>query len=167
MQANTANFVATKTLVKIHDRYRNPFPPDPTEHRAFRQWRAWWQRCREHQHQQSGGQRPSWIHRVYKLRSVLAPTKSHVINVPDKSVDLDGVDVIELLQSLLDLSLVGLDIDDEYQGVVLLDFLHGTLGVERVLDDLVLIEARLVGDGLSWVLWLARKLEGLGAVEGG
>jgi hypothetical protein len=36
-----------------------------------------------------------------------------------------------------------------------------------MLDDFVLIETRLMRNRLSWVLWLARKLEGLGAVEGG
>ncbi len=87
-------------------------------------------------------------------------------SIPDKGVDLDGVNVVKLLQCLLDLSLVGLDIDDEDEGVVLLNLLHGTLGVERVLDDLVLIETRLMRNGLSWVFWLAGKLEGLGAVEG-
>jgi hypothetical protein len=65
------------------------------------------------------------------------------------------------------LSLVGLDINNENQGVVLLNLLHGALSVERVLDDLVLIETRLVRDGLAWVFWLAGELESLGAVEGG
>lgn len=90
-----------------------------------------------------------------------------VDNLPDKGVDLDGVDIIELLQGLLDLSLVGLDVDDEYQGVVLLNLLHGTLSVEGVLNDLVLIKTRLVRNRLSWVFWLAGELEGLGSVEGG
>jgi hypothetical protein len=65
------------------------------------------------------------------------------------------------------LSLVGLDIDNEDEGVVLLNLLHRTLGVKGVDDDLVLIETRLVRDGLARVLGGARELEGLGAVEGG
>jgi hypothetical protein len=64
------------------------------------------------------------------------------------------------------LSLVCLDIDDENQGVVLLNLLHGTLGIERVDDDLVLIETRLVRNGLSWVFGRTRELEGLGSMEG-
>jgi hypothetical protein len=84
----------------------------------------------------------------------------------DQGVDLDGVDVVELLESLLDLTLVGLDVDDEDEGVVLLDLLHGALGVERVDDDLVLIEARSVWDALAWVLWRAGQDQGLWAVEG-
>jgi len=85
----------------------------------------------------------------------------------DQGVDLDGVDVIELLKSLLDLGLVGLDIDDEDEGVLLLDLLQGTLGVERVDDDLVLIETGLVRNRLARVLGSPRQLKSLGAVEGG
>ena len=86
-------------------------------------------------------------------------------DIPDKGVDLDRVNIIELLQRLLDLSLVCLDIDDENQGVVLLNLLHGTLGVERVDDDLVLIEARLMRNGLSWIFGSTGELESLGSVE--
>lgn len=85
----------------------------------------------------------------------------------DQGVDLDGVDVVELLEGLLDLGLVGLDVDDEDQGVVLLNLLHGGLGVEGVDDDLVLVEAGLVRDRLAGVLGSARNDEGLGAVERG
>jgi len=35
------------------------------------------------------------------------------LHVPDKGVDFDGIDIIKLLQSLFDLSLVGLDINNE------------------------------------------------------
>jgi hypothetical protein len=87
-------------------------------------------------------------------------------NLPDQSVDLDSVNVIELLKSLLDLSLVGLDIDNEDKGVVLLNLLHGALRVERVNDDLVLIESGLVRDRLARVLGSARQLKSLGKVEG-
>lgn len=90
-----------------------------------------------------------------------------VVALPDEGVDLDGVDVVELLKSLLDLSLVGLGVDDEDKGVVLLNLLHGALGVERVDDDLVLVETGLMGHTLAGVLGRARELEGLGAVEGG
>jgi hypothetical protein len=49
---------------------------------------------------------------------------------------------------------------------VLLNLLHGALGVERVDDDLVLVETGQVGDRLAGDLGRARELEGLGAVEG-
>lgn len=87
--------------------------------------------------------------------------------VPDEGVDLDGVNVVQLLQSLLDLALVGLDIDDEDKGVVLLDLLHGALGVEGVQDDVVGIHAGVTGDRDTGVLGGPRELQGLGAVEGG
>lgn len=87
--------------------------------------------------------------------------------IPDKRVDLDGVNIVQLLQGLLDLALVGLDIDDEDQGVVLLNLLHGALGVQRVEDDLGSVELGSTGNRYTGVLRRPRELEGLGAVEGG
>lgn len=87
--------------------------------------------------------------------------------LPDQSVDLDGIDVVQLLQSELDLGLVGLDVDNEDKSVVLLHLLHGALSVERVDDDLVLIQAGLVRDRFSGVFWSARDNEGLRLVERG
>jgi hypothetical protein len=98
--------------------------------------------------------------------SVTVQTLTQRGSIPDEGVDLDGVNVVELLQGLLDLSLVGQSVDDEDQGVVLLDLLHGALGVERVDDDLVGIEMGLRGHRLARVLGLTRELEGLGLVEG-
>lgn len=63
------------------------------------------------------------------------------------------------------MTLVGLDVNDEDESVVLLNLLHRTLGVERVDDNLVLVEADIVGDRLAVVLGRARELKGLGAVE--
>lgn len=88
-------------------------------------------------------------------------------NIPDQGVDLDGVNIVQLLKSHLDLALVGLDVDDEDQGVVLLDLLHGALGVQGVQDDLVEVESGGMRDGDAGVLGGPRQLEGLGAVEGG
>jgi len=85
----------------------------------------------------------------------------------DQGVDLEAVNVVKLLEGKLDLSLVGLDINDEDEGVVLLHLLHGALSVERVDDNLVLIETRLVGDRSTRVLGSTAGDQGLGAVEGG
>lgn len=93
--------------------------------------------------------------------------KQKKIVVPDQSIDLDGVNVIELLQRSLDLALVGLDIDNEDKGVVLFDLLHGALRVERVDDDLVMVEASLMRDRLAGVFGRPRQLESLGEVECG
>lgn len=88
-------------------------------------------------------------------------------NIPDQGVDLDGVNVVELLEGQLDLGLVGLDVDNEDEGVVLLHLLHGALGVERVDDDLVLIETGQVVDGLAGEARSAGQDQSLGAVERG
>jgi len=87
------------------------------------------------------------------------------VNVPDEGVDLDGIDIIQLLEGLLDLPLVRLDVDNEDKGVVLLNLLHRALSVERVDDDLAGIETRLMRDALARVLGCPRQSEGLGAVE--
>ena len=87
--------------------------------------------------------------------------------IPDESVDLDAVNVIKLLQSHLDLTLVGLDIDNEDQGVVLLNLLHRALRVQREENDLLGIETGLARDRTARVLGRPGELEGLGAMEGG
>ena len=68
---------------------------------------------------------------------------------------LGDVDIVQLLDGGLDLVLVGLDVADEDEGVVVLDLLHGGLGGQGVLDDVVGI-LRLKGEGrmkdgkISW-----------------
>jgi hypothetical protein len=86
--------------------------------------------------------------------------------IPDQGVNLDTVNVVELLKSLLDLALVGLDVDNEDEGVVLLDLLHGGLGVQGVQNNTVEVQSGTVGNGNAGVLGGPRELEGLGAVEG-
>ena len=50
---------------------------------------------------------------------------------PDEGVDLGSLNIVQLLNSLLDLTLVRLDVDNEDKGVVLLNLLHGRLRVQR------------------------------------
>ena len=59
------------------------------------------------------------------------------INLPDESVDLGDVDIVQLLDGSLNLMLVGLDVADEDERVVVLDLLHRRLGRQGVLDDVV------------------------------
>jgi hypothetical protein len=87
-------------------------------------------------------------------------------DVPDECVDLDGVNIVELLESGLDLALVCLNVHNENKGVVLLNLLHGALGVQRIEDDLGGVETGKVRDGLAGVLRSPGQLESLGAVEG-
>ena len=86
--------------------------------------------------------------------------------VPYESVDLDSLDIVQLLQSLLDLSLVCLDIHNEDQRVVLLDFFHRTFRIQWVNDDLVVVESGLMRNRFSWVFWRSGEDEGLRSVEG-
>lgn len=90
-----------------------------------------------------------------------------MVFIPDKSIDLNSVDIVKLLKSQFDLALVRLHIHNENQSVVLLDLLHRTLGVEGVKNDLVRIETRSMRNRLAGVLGRPGELKGLGAVEGG
>ena len=66
-------------------------------------------------------------------------------SLPDESVDLGDVDIVQLLDRGLDLVLVRLDVADEDERVVVLDLLHRRLGRQRVLDDVVRVHpARVV-----------------------
>ena len=94
------------------------------------------------------------------------PIAQQETNTPDQGVDLGGLDVVELLDGVLDVPLVGLQVDDENKGVVVLNLLHGTLSVERVVDGSELVESGQVGDRLSGVFRSSGKSEGLGSVEG-
>ncbi len=89
---------------------------------------------------------------------------THII--PDQCIDLDAINLVERLQRLLNLPLVGLDVANENQGVVLLDLLHRALGVERVDQHLVRVQPWLVRNGFPRVFGRPREGEGLGSVEG-
>lgn len=52
-------------------------------------------------------------------------------NSPDEGVHFRGLDIIQLLDSVFDLSLVRLDISDEDQSVMFLNLLHCRLCVQR------------------------------------
>lgn len=100
-----------------------------------------------------------------EVRQLSVASHRSLVGLPDESVDLDGLHIVQGLERLLDLPLVCLGVDHEDKGVVLLNLLHRTLGVEWVDDDLSGIEARLVWDRAAGILGRARELEGLGEVE--
>lgn len=83
----------------------------------------------------------------------------------DEGVDVLSLNVVQLLESSLDLTLVGGAGNDEDEGVDLLDLLHGRLSVQGEQDGLVGVHARGMRDGLSWVLGLSGQTQGLGSVE--
>lgn len=74
------------------------------------------------------------VRSVPAVSPVSATPRMHM-HSPDEGVDLERVDVVQLLDGVLDLALVGEDVDDEHKGVVLLDLLHCRLGIQRPAPD--------------------------------
>lgn len=85
----------------------------------------------------------------------------------NESVDLGNLDVVKLLDSKLDLVLVGLTVDLEDEGVSILNLLDGTLAVDVADNYLVLIKTGEVCNALSGILWATGKSLGLGEMEVG
>ena len=81
---------------------------------------------------------PSGLHKSYQSSSLLPPT-SGLKDIPDQRINLHAIHIIQLLQSLLDLPLVRLDITDENQRIVFLDFLHSAFRIQRVDDHFMVI----------------------------
>lgn len=73
--------------------------------------------------------------------------------IPDEGVDGNQVDFIQGLDGSADLTLVGLDVADEGEGVVLLNLLHGGLRAQRVLDDGVLVQSGGTGRRLALLVF--------------
>ena len=61
---------------------------------------------------------------------------------PVECVDFGHVDVVQLLDSELDLWFVRLLVDDEHQRVVVLDLLHRRLSRQGEADHLVLVQPK-------------------------
>jgi len=79
----------------------------------------------------------------------------------DEGVDLHGLHLVHLLNSGSDGVLVGTDIHDENEGVVILNLLHGALGCERIAKNGKLIElvhARSRSARIKRRLWLLISL---------
>lgn len=85
----------------------------------------------------------------------------------DEGVDRGNLDLVELLDGISDLVLVGLLVDNEDEGVGVLDLLHGSLGVKGRDDDIVGVHSGVVSNGLSLVLGLLGELKDLGSSEDG
>lgn len=85
----------------------------------------------------------------------------------DEGVDLLDLDVVELLDRFLDEGLAGLAVNDEDEGVVVLNGLDGGLSSTGVLHDSILVPSVLLDSGLSLNLGSALLVEGLGQAEGG
>ena len=98
---------------------------------------------------------------VSDIQSIIIRSQSDIgLLIPgwsDQCVHFGHIDVVQLLDGSLDLVLVGLDVTDEDQGVVVLDLLHGGLGGQRVLDDGVGVHLVPLGDGLTGVLGVPKN----------
>merc|ERR1711911_563456 len=70
-----------------------------------------------------------------------------------------------LLHSLLDLGLVGLEVDDEDEGVVIFNLLHGGLSRQRIANDGISVHAISVGRALLGELWSPFESQGLRTTE--
>ena len=94
----------------------------------------------------------------------------------DDSVDVLALDVVELVDGVADLSLVGTEIHEEGEDVLRLRYeyrngfshlnlLHRRLGDHGLLDDGVHVHLVVLGDGSSLILGLAGKLQSVRAEE--
>merc|ERR1719215_319496 len=84
---------------------------------------------------------------------------------PDEGVYLGALNIIHGLDSLLDFLLGGLDVNNEDEGIDLLDFLHGRLCGQRVFDDRILIQLCQALHRFPWILALTLLDKGLGQEE--
>lgn len=69
-----------------------------------------------------------------------AAAQSRLRFLPDESVDFGNINVIQLLDSVLDLMFVCLDVHNKHKGVVVLNFFHGGLCCQGELDDGIVIQ---------------------------
>lgn len=84
----------------------------------------------------------------------------------DHGVNLADLDGVEVLDRLLDQGLGGAAVNNEDEGVVVLDGLDGRLRGSGLLHDGVLVPGDDLVDTVHDCLGLAGKSEGLGASEG-
>merc|ERR1719433_44157 len=106
---------------------------------------------------------------VGHVQSVVILRQAHISLLlavwADECVHLGSLHVVHGLHRLSDVDLRGLHVHDEYEGVDLLDFLHGRLGRHRVANDAVLVHLRPTLNRPLWVLRVALPLESLRAEE--
>ena len=85
----------------------------------------------------------------------------------NERVHLGSFHIVSLLESLLDLALVGLTVNNKHERVDVLNLLHGALRVQREQESLAGVRALQVRSTLTRVSRVARKTESLGTVERG
>ena len=73
--------------------------------------------------------------------------------------------VVHALHGISNVVLVGADINDEHEGVLVADLLDGRLGGKRVLEDTELVHLVHLPDRNTLNLGLTGKTEGVGTTE--
>ena len=68
------------------------------------------------------------------------------------------LDLIHLFDGGADLWLVGVNVNNKNEGVVVLDFFHGRLRGERMLDGGELVKPGLARGRLGWALGVAKQI---------
>jgi len=106
---------------------------------------------------------------VGNIEGVIVRSQSHVSLLhaigTDERVHFGDVDLIKLLHRLLDLRLVGLEVDDENEGVVILNFLHRRLSREGIADDRIGVHAISFRRALLGELGRPLQSQSLGTAE--
>ena len=128
----------------------------------------------------------NWIrffHQIYVANFTII--KRYDESLPDQCIDLADLDVIQLLDSRLDLMFVGFQVSDKDQSVVVFNLLHSWLSCQGMLDDVMSVHAEVKWFKLiaclkvGWyfrlpitsrcrlpgVLWVPGGPKGLGSLE--
>lgn len=85
----------------------------------------------------------------------------------NEGVDLGGINIVHPLDSILNMTLIGLQIHNKHQSVILLHLAHGGLGGQWKLENRELVQARQMGNGLAWVLGSTVENESTWTTESG
>lgn len=92
--------------------------------------------------------------------------KTHyTLSLPDKSINLRYINVIELFHCLFDLWLVRPQVHHEYQSVVILNLLHGRLCCQGVSYDGVMVHLVTTWSRSARVFWLPCFLQSFWPIE--
>jgi len=83
----------------------------------------------------------------------------------DECIDLFAFNIVKLLNGSLDLTFVGLDVNDEDQSVAVFNQFHTGLRRQRVLDDGIFIDRVLLWYTGASVFGLAGVLQSFGLVK--
>ena len=85
--------------------------------------------------------------------------------VPNQRVDLCGLDLVHAAHGVSDLPLVRAQVNNEDEGVVVLNLLHSGLSRQGVLEDGVRVKRVHLRHGLARILGVAQQPQSLRAVE--